>query len=219
MKWIPAAALASVVMLAAWSVSDLYASTEPEPMTWEETERLREGIEKHENELRDFYELVERLEQVSQESSNAGRQRVINMLQESMGRIILDLEDRVGRIHVIQQHGKEPRSTEERKEVGSNTMPGTAKKYQQSYKTGGTGGKPWLARLTQMQGIYRVCSTAREPAISKHERALPYYMEKVKEFAMLMELNIWQASALLPVESDENKKDEPRQAERTSKYE
>jgi len=123
----------------------------------------------------------------------------------------------VGQSHVIQQHGKEPRTTEERQEVGGSTMAGQSKKYQNSYITGGTGGKPWLARLTQMQGVYRVCSTAREPAISKHETAVPYYTAKVKEFAMLMELNVWEASALLP--PDEAKGEEPKQAGRASKYE
>ena len=219
MKWILAVALGGALILSGWSVSGLLADESEDTMTPKETQRLRDGIEKHEMELLNFYDLIEHLEHVADESSNAGRNEAINTLQESMGRIILDLEERVGRIHVIQRHGTEPRSTEERKEVGSSTMPATGKKYQNSYRTGGTGGKPWLARLTQMQGIYRVCSTAREPAISKHERALPFYAKKVKEFAMLMELNIWEASAMLPEDPDEKERDEPKRAERKSKYE
>ncbi len=217
MKWIFAAVLTGALILSGWMVSDLRAQ-DKEEMSSEDIQRLQQGIALHEKELKDFYGLIDQLEFVAEQSSNAGRREAINELKESMVRIILDLEKRVGRIHVIQEHGTPPRYTEDRKEVSGNTLPMTGKAYQNSYRTGGTGGKPWLARLTQMQGIYRVCKTAREPAISKHERALPYYISKVKEFAMLMELNIWEASAMLPEDGDKEKP-AVKSAERKSKYE
>jgi len=91
MKWILAFILASVLILSGWSVSDL-AAAPGEPMTAERAERMRDGIAKHEKELRAFYKLIDALEHVSYESNNAGRRQVINELQESMVRIILDLE-------------------------------------------------------------------------------------------------------------------------------
>ena len=152
-------------------------------------EVAKKQLKTEERELREFKSLISELERFAKESSNANRRRVINRMQDMMVDEILAVEGRVSKVHKIQQHGVDPKDKDRQASAkdSKNTLPGEAKGYKNDWTTGGDGGKPSLSRLTHMQSIYRVCSRAREPAINKHERAVPAYIQRVHEFARLWE--------------------------------
>ena len=120
-----------------------------------------------------------------------------------MVREILNLEERVGEEYVIRQHGTGPIDREDRLKVGGNTYPMESRIFKKQYKTGGISHKPALNRLARMQSTYVVCKRISNEAISKHDRALPAYIERVNEFARLMGQEIDSARALLPPEDKE----------------
>ena len=144
------------------------------------------------------------LEATADQSSNAGRESAINNLQAAMVEEILSMEDRVGEVHTIRQHGKDTPDRADR--INRNTYPMEAKIFKREYKTGGVSHKPALNRLARMQAIYGVCSRISNEAIGMHERALPAYMERVQEFANIMQAEIDATEQMLPVEKDVEEK-------------
>ena len=158
-------------------------------------ETAKRELKTEERDLRDFKNLVSELERYVVESSNANRRRVIYELQDMMVDEILAVEKRVAKVHKIQQHGVDPRDKDRQAAAkeGRNTLPGEKSAFQKDYKTGGgtsAMNKPLLSRLTQMQSIYRVCTRIREPAIKKHERGVPAYIQRVHEFSRLWDMEM-----------------------------
>ena len=150
------------------------------------------------------------------------RRLAINGIHDLMKNVILQMEEEIGKNRVIQTHGKIPYTEERKEKKGGHTMPASRRSFQQAHQTGGmTAGNYWIHRLAQMQSIYRVCSTAREPAISKHQSGLPFFMDKSEEFARLMEWNISDVQGMLPGadEDEDENQDKGKYQARKSKDE
>lgn len=188
-------------------------------MSEEEVKRLTAAMELHEQYLGQFYDLLNDLQYAADESSNANRRVAINAIHALMAQVILQVEEEVGKSRRIQQHGK-VQSYDENREKAGMTTPGSRNEFQQTFETGGTTpGKYWIYRLAQMQSVYRVCSTAREPAIDKHQNGLPFFMDKSEEFARLMERNISDVQAMLPGVAEPERPSRDKYQARKSKYE
>jgi hypothetical protein len=213
-------AVATIGALLSGHFSPLQAQAPQSPLTEQEIKELKEAVEVHEGYLGRLYDLLNDLQYTADESSNANRRSAINSIHELMAQVILQMEDEVGKNRRIQQHGNVQNYDESRDKGAGMTMPGSRKEFQQNFDTGGsTPGKYWIYRLAQMQSVYRVCSTAREPAISKHQNGLPFFMDKSEEFARLMERNVSDVYGILPDTAEPERPSKDKYQARKSKYE
>jgi len=188
----------------------------------EEIKRLTAAVEIHERYLGQLYDLINDLGYAAEESSNANRRIAINGIHDLMVKVILQMEEEIGKTRVIQQHGKVQDSDERKAKKAGHTLPGSKNVFQYEAVSGqAKAGNYWIHRLAHMQSVYRVCSTSREPAISKHQSGLPFFMDKSQEFARLMEGNISDVQRMLPgSDQDEDEgKDKGKYQARKSKYE
>ena len=186
----------------------------------EEIKRLTNAVEIHERYLGQLYDLISDLGYAADESSNANRRVAINGIHDLMRDVILQMEEEIGKTRVIQQHGVVQDSDERKAKKAGHTLPGSKNTFQYEAVTGqAKAGNYWIHRLAHMQSVYRVCSTSREPAISKHQNGLPFFMDKAAEFARLMEGNISDVQRTLPVAEGEEREDKDKYQARKSKYE
>jgi hypothetical protein len=193
------------VALALAALAPLAAISSPQNTVFDHMsdDEFVRALERNERNLDRFRDLVAELKDAAEQSSNAKRQRVIGELQGAMVEEILRVEGVVGEHHVIMQHGEQPRDPEDRLAVGSTTYPSESKKMKEDLKTGGSSRSPALYHLARMQSLYRVCSLARSHAIEKHERGLEAYIQKVEDFADLLEAEVTFMRMLLPEEEEE----------------
>jgi hypothetical protein len=186
----------------------------------EEIKRLNAAVEMHERYLGQLYDLISDLDYAAEESSNANRRVAINGIHALMVKVILQMEDEISKTRVIQTHGKVQDSDERKAKKAGHTLPGSKNQFQYEAVTGqAKAGNYWIHRLAHMQSVYRVCSTSREPAISKHQNGLPFFMDKSAEFARLMEGNISDVQRMLPASEQDEKEDKGKYQARESKYE
>jgi hypothetical protein len=160
-------------------------------MASSEVAKIKRIIDRDEKELQDFRRLVRNLEGTVNQSSSAKRQQVIDDLHNSMGREIVQLEEKIGESYFLRQHGE----VKERRDGRDERPTGSAAVFTPDHQ-----------RLTHMQGIYRVCSTGQRRAVNKEGTGLSDYLEKVKTFASLMQGDLQSTRALLPNETAEKSK-------------
>jgi hypothetical protein len=160
-------------------------------MASSEITKIKRTIDRDEKELREFQKLVRQLETTANQSNGARRQQVIDELQSTMVREILQLEEKMGETYFLRTHGE----VKERRDDRDERPTGSAAVFTPDHQ-----------RLTHMQGLYRVCSRGQRAAVNKDGTGLNDYLEKVNTFASLMQGDLQSTRALLPNETAEKSK-------------
>ena len=207
----------AMTAFAAFSIQMVAIASQEDVLDKADVDVLKQIVERDQEAVTSFRDLISQLEMDADLSSNAGRRNTITDLQAAMIVELLVMEDRVGENHLIRQHGKDTPDRADR--VKASTYPGEARVFKKTYQSGGTSYKPALNRLTRMQATYGVCNRMREEAIGKHPRALPAYMERVQEFARLMDAEIAATRALIPPDTDKPTAADDKYQERKSRFE
>ncbi len=135
---------------------------------------LKNMLNRDQRELRDFQGLIRDLESAAKESSGARRQKTIDKLQEAMAREIIQAEENLNKDYFLRIHGEVSK-----RDASSSVPQGTSAVF-----------TPEHQRLTYMQSIYRVCSRGTRRAVNKESQGVENYLQKVKDFAVLMQTDI-----------------------------
>jgi len=132
------------------------------------------------------------------ESSNTGRRRALNDLQNAMGDVIIVAERKLGEDYVITQHGAEVEQVST-SDTGSG---GGVRTRRRVYQVPESENSPPVAyyHLVRQQAIFVSCKTSLEPAAAKQGSSYAQYLGLVKEFAGLMSRGIDALRAQLPPE-------------------
>lgn len=150
-------------------------------MSRSEISDLKKTVERDQRELRDFQGLIRDLESAARESSSARRQKTIDKLQEAMGREIIQAEQNLNKDYFLRVHGETSK-----RDASASVPQGTSAVF-----------TPEHQRLTYMQSLYRVCSTGSRRAVNKEPNGVENYIQKVKDFAVLMQTDIQRSKTVL----------------------
>lgn len=170
--------------------------------TRDQVKKIERYLKDQQKELQEYRDLVQDFEDATVQSSNAGRGRAATEIQEMMVQVILDMEEKVSRVHVIQQHGKDPRQTDPLPQGYKSTLARDRSALENEYRTGAPGTKPALSRLARMQSAYRLCSQIKSSAVDKQGNSVERYIYNSNEFAKLWAYELQIVHGLLPDEDD-----------------
>ena len=146
-----------------------------------EIRELKSMLDRDKRELRDFQGLIRDLESAANESNGARRQKTIDKLQDAMVREIIQAEENLSKDYYLRVHGD------------------VKKTDRSESKTQGTSAvfSPEHQRLTHMQSLYRVSSRGTRRAVNKEPQGMENYLQKVKDFAILMQTDIQKTKSVL----------------------
>ena len=155
--------------------------------------KMRQDLRAMKSDFDDFEDFIDDLEAYRDESSNTGRRQAINGLKAAMRSKIREVEDKLGKDHLLVEVEDIPTmgeySAKHQADAPAKPKPDEAESEDATPQG--------LSRLGQMQGLYRACSTLREMSINKNKSALGRYLDYVAKFAQLMQEDINDAQALL----------------------
>ncbi len=147
-------------------------------------------LQRDETALRDFRNLIGRLESAAKKSNNTDRRRAVENLRNAMADKILQAEDYLGQEHTLRRHGQEvtvATTSEVEETTASGKIPQTGRKIRYQ---GPADLYNAFYRLVRMQEIFTSCRTLEEHAIAKSTESLQRYLNLTTEFANLMETDV-----------------------------
>jgi len=160
------------------------------PLKAMDIQNLDLELQRDETALRDFRNLIGRLESAAKKSSNTDRRRAVENLRNAMADKILQAEDYLGQKHTLRRHGQEvtvATTSEVEETTASGKIPQTGRKIRYQ---GPADLYNALYRLVRMQEIFISCRTIEEHAIAKSTESLQRYLKLTTEFASLMEADV-----------------------------